>query len=352
MLGQIYVGYSQRDRAYAEALAQHLGARGVVVWYDQRGEIFDPFVQQAIDEASVVIVVQTPTSAESPAVTQQLQYAASRGKQLVALLLEPSTTPPALAAAHVVDVRGGRLPGDDLALWLHQLVQWHTARLTAGGGAVGAGPAGSGRRQALGWILGGAAAVLLIVVVVAVAVALLPGRNPANPPRSWQERAAAIDGIIVYIDPASPDYDETVRDGTHYQGVLTYPMSPPAGGPHNPIWQNCMGDVYPAEIAKEHAVHALEHGAVWLTYRPDLPPDQVETLAAKVNGVEFTLMSPYPNLDAPISLQAWGYQLKVDNAADERIDDFITALRRNATQETMAGCSGGVTDPSPVPFDS
>ena len=39
-------------------------------------------------------------------------------------------------------------------------------------------------------------------------------------------------------------------------------------------------------------------------------------------------MSPYPGLDAPISLQAWGYQLKVDNADDPRIDDFIKALRQ------------------------
>ena len=45
------------------------------------------------------------------------------------------------------------------------------------------------------------------------------------------------------------------------------------------------------------------------------------------------LMSPYPGLDAPISLQAWGYQLKVDNADDGRIDEFINALRKNATSE-------------------
>ena len=43
-------------------------------------------------------------------------------------------------------------------------------------------------------------------------------------------------------------------------------------------------------------------------------------------------MSPVDDLDKPISLQAWGYQLKVDNADDARIDEFIKALRMNASR--------------------
>jgi hypothetical protein len=161
---------------------------------------------------------------------------------------------------------------------------------------------------------------------------------------TWQEQVAAIPGLINYIDPSSPSFDQTVTTGPHQSGDLTYPMSPPVGGPHNGYWQNCMGDVYTAEIAEEHAVHSLEHGAVWITYRPDLPQDQIDKLARRVEGREYMLMSPYPNLDAPISLQAWGYQLKVDNADDSRIDDFISALRLNASQEEGASCSGGITE--------
>jgi hypothetical protein len=130
----------------------------------------------------------------------------------------------------------------------------------------------------------------------------------------------------------------------HMYGHLTYPMSPPAGGNHNPYWMNCMGDVYPAEIAKEHAVHSLEHGAVWVTYRPDLPADQVAALASRVQNVPYMFMSPYPQLDRPISLQAWGYQLKVDSAGDPAIDSFIDKYRILAAPEPGATCSQGVTD--------
>jgi len=78
----------------------------------------------------------------------------------------------------------------------------------------------------------------------------------------------------------------------------------------------------------------------------------VDELAAKVRGNDFMLMSKYPGLDKPISLQAWGFQLKLDNANDKRIDDFIKDLRQNATQEPGAVCSSGnyttKTGPDPV----
>ncbi len=152
---------------------------------------------------------------------------------------------------------------------------------------------------------------------------------------TWQDRANGISGIANYTksDPA------LVKSGQHQYGHIDYKQSPPVAGPHNYNWQRCQGDVYPEPIANEHAVHALEHGAVWITYRPDLPKSQVDKLAAKVRGNDYLFMSPYPGLDKPISLQAWGYQLKVDNADDGRIGDFIKDLRQNATQEPGAACS-------------
>ena len=102
-----------------------------------------------------------------------------------------------------------------------------------------------------------------------------------------------------------------------------------------------MGDVYDAQIANEHAVHA------WSTARcgsPTTPPsrrDQVDQLASRVNGNEYTLMSPYPGSTSPISLQAWGYQLRLSSPTDPRIKQFMTDLRQNATLEPGTPCSSG-----------
>jgi hypothetical protein len=159
-------------------------------------------------------------------------------------------------------------------------------------------------------------------------------------PTKWKERADKIPGIVDYRT-ANPAW---LQQRNHVQGVLQYQTDPPVGGNHNPNWQNCMGNVYTEQIAKEHATHSLEHGAVWVAYQPNLPKDQVAKLASYVQGVPFTLMAPYPGLDKPISLQAWGFQLKVDNANDSRIKDFINDLRQNATMEPTAGCDQGVTE--------
>ncbi|TDB70211.1 DUF3105 domain-containing protein [Micromonospora sp. KC723] len=167
--------------------------------------------------------------------------------------------------------------------------------------------------------------------------------------KPWEKRAAEIDGIVDY---RAKD-EKLVQGGQHQAGTIKYDINPPVAGPHNGAWQNCMGDVYDAPIANEHAVHSLEHGAVWITYRPDLPADQVAKLRARVQGVEKTMLSPFEGLDKPISLQAWGYQLKVDNADDSRIDEFIKTLRVNASIEgPTALCNQGITATGTTPRDA
>jgi hypothetical protein len=178
-----------------------------------------------------------------------------------------------------------------------------------------------------------------VVAVVAISIigyGVFVARDAGKPFGS--RGAQQIEGMKNFRETNAKDLGRN-----HKTGTLSYKQSPPVGGDHNPTWQNCEGTVYDKEIAKEHAVHSLEHGAVWITYRPDLPKAQIDALKKKVQGKQYALMSPYPGLDKPISLQAWGLQLKVDKASDARIDKFIANFRQSATVEDGAVCSGGVT---------
>ena len=145
---------------------------------------------------------------------------------------------------------------------------------------------------------------------------------------------AAIKGVAV-ADP------ETLKRG-HVPGAVQYDQTPPNSGDHNAVAQQCA--VYTAPIAPEHAVHSLEHGAVWITYNDDVPADQVEELAGKVQGDPYGLMSPLPEQTSPINLSAWGRRLSVDSADDKRIDDFIEGYRSGPqTPERGAACIGNTT---------
>jgi hypothetical protein len=117
------------------------------------------------------------------------------------------------------------------------------------------------------------------------------------------------------------------------------------------VWADCTGTVYDVDIRHENAVHGLEHGAVWITYDPDeVSADDVETLSELVDGVPYRMMSPYAGLDSPISIQAWGQQLKVDSADDERLAQFADFLTQNAdnTPEDGATCQNDEFLSSPL----
>ncbi|MGA3489349.1 DUF3105 domain-containing protein [Micromonosporaceae bacterium DT55] len=192
----------------------------------------------------------------------------------------------------------------------------------------------------------GPIALFAVVGLVAVSIVGYTAFLAFNGSKPWEERAAAIDGISNFRE-SDP---ELVAGGNHVTGSVNYTVVPPVAGEHNAAWQNCTGNVYDAPIANEHAVHSLEHGAIWITYRPDLAPEQVAKLQERVVGTEKMMMSPFDGLDSPISLQAWGYQLKLDNADDSRIDDFIRALRVNASIEgPNALCEQGVTATGTTP---
>lgn len=128
----------------------------------------------------------------------------------------------------------------------------------------------------------------------------------------------------------------------HTDAPQTYAQTPPVGGPHPLTWQNC--GVYDKPIKNEYGVHSLEHGAVWVTYRPDLAAESVALLRDTVGGRSYTLLSPYPDLPAPVVASAWGIQLQLDDPSDPRLAQFIATYQQGPqTPEPGAACSGGIS---------
>ena len=147
-----------------------------------------------------------------------------------------------------------------------------------------------------------------------------------------------FDPAVVAATPIAGIETFTVESAAHTEDPVTYPQDPPAGGPHAPAWQKC--GAYDAPIRNENAVHSQEHGAVWITYQPDLPDAEVKALD-KLAEHRSVLVSPYPGLKDPVVASAWGAQLRLDSADDPRIGAFIERYAGKGP-EPGASCESGL----------
>jgi hypothetical protein len=146
---------------------------------------------------------------------------------------------------------------------------------------------------------------------------------PENPPN----------GIEVY--PATTNH--TV------EGPIDYERHPPTNGDHDPLWQNC--GFYEEPIEDRHAVHSMDHGVVWITYRPDLPERQIKSL--RPYGQEnYVIVSPYPGQDVPVTATSWRVQLELEGADDPRLRSFVNQFRISELAPLSGNrCALGVGNP-------
>lgn len=221
-------------------------------------------------------------------------------------------------------------------------------------------------------IAGACAAVVVVAAGVAVVVthhgnsssaATAPGQQimPSTPTGATTVQqtparvanTSGIPGVLAWDTQGWPG-DGSSHAGAlehdHVPGPVTYAVTPPVGGPHNAIWMNA--GVYTKPVPNERAVHNLEHGAVWITYRPDLPAAEVQQLVAFVGkqsminegsgqANRYMDLSPWSNNDlpSPIVLSSWGYQLRVSSPTDPRMQQFVDKFRHNPTYSPEYGAA-------------
>lgn len=177
-------------------------------------------------------------------------------------------------------------------------------------------------------IIIGAAIALAIALVVPTALVVWNAERTQAEAR--EAAAAPIEGVKEYDGLSA----------THTTEDVTYDQSPPAGGDHHPTWQNC--GFYDGPVVEEHAVHSLEHGAVWVTYAPDLPEGDLAELRRLAQRYPYLLVSEHDDVSNVVA-SAWGVQVELDGAHDERLLPFLLKyLQGPQTPEPGAACTGGV----------
>jgi hypothetical protein len=217
-----------------------------------------------------------------------------------------------------------------------------------------------------------AAAVIAVLVIIALpagssgggkeVIPPVPGGTPvAQPAPQVVPNTSGIRGVTAYDTtgwPAASHNGPTARalGHTHVPGPVTYSVTPPVGGNHNPTWMNC--GIYDKPVPSEYAVHDMEHGAVWITYQPSLPKAEVSDLRAFAerqsvlspgsgSGSRYLDLTPYPGLPASVVVSSWGFQLRLTSPSDPRLQQFVSKFRvsRTYTPEYGGPCTGGIGTP-------
>ncbi len=183
-------------------------------------------------------------------------------------------------------------------------------------------------------------------------------KNTAVEQSQWPKRlgigaAVGVVGFLVAIvafnSPAVrgvPDGTETVAVGSaqHVEGDIHADGEVPAGGSHSEVWQNC--GFYDEEVRSENAVHSLEHGSVWITYRTDLPSDDIDLLRGFIRNPDKVLISPVDGQGPAVIATAWANRLELGDASDTRLEQFVNEFEGSSTAPEPGGrCSGGIGIP-------
>jgi hypothetical protein len=183
--------------------------------------------------------------------------------------------------------------------------------------------------------------------------AAVSGTTTTQPTPQRVKNPTDIKGVLAwntagYPGPGTPGSGTLSHD--HVAGPVQYAVTPPVGGPHNATWMNA--GVYTTPVPSERAVHNLEHGAVWITYRPNLPASQVAQLVSFFNrqtlipeasdggrSNRFVDLSPWTgnDLPSPIVISSWGYQLRVTSPTDPRLQQFVDTFRHSSTYSPEYG---------------
>lgn len=177
-----------------------------------------------------------------------------------------------------------------------------------------------------------------IILVVAGAILLTktpqqPENQPESQTQSTSESKSKAEEVSVQIEGVQ---EFPIASRTHIDQGKTasdYNSNPPTSGQHWP--GPAAKGIYEKSLSDEQIVHNLEHGFVWISYKPDTPSETIQALKDIVNEDDWKLiLEPREKNESQISTVAWGRLLNMDQVDASKIKEFIKAYRNRGPERT------------------
>ncbi len=103
-----------------------------------------------------------------------------------------------------------------------------------------------------------------------------------------------------------------------------YNSNPPTSGWHWP--KPADWGAYNASLPDEQLIHNLEHGGIWISYKPgSVDENMIKQLNDFAKRYRKIIVEPRDKNDSPIALAAWTHLQKLDRYNESEIIRFIEA---------------------------
>ncbi len=169
------------------------------------------------------------------------------------------------------------------------------------------------KRRKTGSIKIGLLAIPLLAIGIIGLIAILNAPKPIRPPSS--EDFPSQGQVHIAEGVSHPPYNS----------------NPPTSGWH--YFTPADWGIYHQTIPDEVAIHNLEHGGIWLSYRDAGDTQTIQQLEDIVHRFPDHIILTYrPTNDRAIAVAAWSHLLKLDAVDSNTILDFINRYIRKGPE--------------------
>ena len=166
--------------------------------------------------------------------------------------------------------------------------------------------------------------VFITAVVLIASYKLLTKKSP--------EEIEFVKGVeTVSLEGKVQEFPIEGRNHVSLRTEVPYKTNPPTSGDH--LAEAERWGVYDKEISDKEAVHGLEHGGIWITYK-DLDEASIKILEeiGRENPGS-TIVSPRAANDAPLAVASWGRMMKLEKVDKVLIQKYIDTYKNQGPEK-------------------
>lgn len=166
--------------------------------------------------------------------------------------------------------------------------------------------------------------VTLVIIIVVAGYFLLTKKSPEQIEFEQKMQSVSLEGKVEEFPIEGRDH---VQAGTD----VDYQTNPPTSGAH--LAQAKEWGTFDQEIDDKAAVHSMEHGGIWISYKEVSGEEKTILEEIGKQNSQSTLVSPRSGNESKIVVTSWGKMMKLEIADKALIQKYIDTYKNQGPEK-------------------